>query len=117
MAVLARKILSWRLGFPMSVRDLAGAMCDMQPRGTPEDHQTEGPPYNATTVIAPRRETHPWRRLTFCVAAALDAETRLFRSPVYPRASGVRQPRRGDLGSAYPRMRVISYFVRERISL
>src|ERR1700688_3923553 len=71
------RILSWRLGFPMSVRDLAGAMCDMQPRGTPEDHQTEGPPYNATTVIAPRRETHPWRRLTFCVAASLVQYLRL----------------------------------------
>jgi hypothetical protein len=41
----------------MSVRQ-ARAVCDMQPRPTPEDTQTEGPPQNATTEIAPRPETY-----------------------------------------------------------
>jgi hypothetical protein len=55
------------LRFPMSVRDLAGAMCDMQSRSTPEDHQTEEPPYDATTVIAPRRELIPGAVLPFAL--------------------------------------------------
>jgi hypothetical protein len=43
----------------MNVRDQTRAVRNMQPRQTPEDLQTEGPPYNATTEIARRRETHP----------------------------------------------------------
>jgi hypothetical protein len=48
-----RRSQSQRLRSPKCVRDQARAVCDIQPGPSPEDRQTEGPPYIATPEIAP----------------------------------------------------------------
>src|SRR6266849_11164650 len=52
---------SRRLWSLMSERP-ARPVRDLPPRRTPEDLQTEGPPYNASTVVAPSLETHTSRQ-------------------------------------------------------
>jgi hypothetical protein len=47
-----------RIRFPTNAHGRARAVRDMPPRRTPEDPHTEGPPYGATTKIAPRPKPH-----------------------------------------------------------